>query len=91
MSGRRWNSITHRTRPPASSRGARIAWDMFIKHESLKENPRKIKSMWYAFMDYWVWVAEFDDGDFDEIDGLMVADRLNNPEKYEKNESLSLK
>lgn len=79
---RKINSILYTSRPPASARGARIAWDLFEWSEKDKGTDRKIVGMWYAFMDYWVWVAEFEDGEFDEIDGLVISDRLNNPQKY---------
>lgn len=36
----------------------------------LRRNP---KEMTYKFMDYWVWVMEFENGDYEEIDGLVVA------------------
>jgi hypothetical protein len=30
------------------------------------------KAMTYRFMDYWVWVMEFENGDYEEIDALTL-------------------
>src|SRR5260370_1387926 len=85
---RKLNSKEYTSRPPANCRGARIAWDLFMAAEqrsSLETIPgsidsqrrvepkrRQIKSLYYVFMDYWVWVAQFDDGEYEEIDGQTV-------------------
>lgn len=71
----RWNATRHTKRPPASNKGARCAWDYFVKDES-----RVPKEMTYKFMDYWVWVMEFTDGDYEEIDGLVIAHRVRDTE-----------
>ena len=46
---------------------------------------RAPKDMTYKFMDYWVWVMEFDNEDFEEIDGLyrhtMPTAPRHNPQK----------
>jgi hypothetical protein len=55
------------SRPPASCRGARRAWDYFTSNDD-----RDPVSMWRAFLDYWVWVMEWEDGEFEEIDALEL-------------------
>lgn len=84
MSGRRWNSRTYTSRPPARCKGARIAWDILINRDDNKTP----ESMWYVHMDYWVWVMKFTDGEYDEVDGLIVSDRVNNPWKYKRQQQL---
>ncbi len=75
----RYNAVRHHSRPRASNRGARRAWDYFAKpnwNDKTKEfepETRTPKEMTYRFMDYWVWVMEYTNGDYDEIDGLVIA------------------
>lgn len=78
MSARRLNSVTHTSRPAAKNKGARMAWDILCDFNA-DHTP---ESMWYAYLGYWVWVMKFDNGEYDEVDGLIVADRVNNPHKY---------
>ena len=80
----RWNARRWRSRPPASNKGARRAWDFFIKGEALPVRRSRLrcddlparnrtpKEMTYRFMDYWVWVMEFENGDYEEIDALEL-------------------
>lgn len=76
----RWNAARHTKRPPASNRGARHAWDYFAsdnwddKARIFVPETRSPKEMTYRFMDYWVWVMEYENGDYEEIDGLVIAE-----------------
>ncbi len=58
----------HTSRP--TSKGARIAWDYFA--QAYKKTPIK---MWFCHLTYWVWVAEFADGETEDIDNLSLAHR----------------
>lgn len=75
----RYNAVRHHSRPSANNRGARRAWDYFNKanwNDKIKDfepETRTPKEMTYRFMDYWVWVMEYTNGDYDEIDGLVIA------------------
>lgn len=33
---------------------------------------RTPKEMWRSHMDYWVWIMQFEDGEFEEIDAAVV-------------------
>ena len=77
------NSRKYTSRPPASCRGARKAWDLFAAYESdrLRAKPptadapaRTIVGMVRTHMDYWVWVMEYSDGEYDEIDAIELRD-----------------
>lgn len=76
----RWNAAHHRKRPPSSNRGARHAWDYFAKanwNDKIKDfepETRTPKEMTYKFMDYWVWVMEYTNGDYEEIDGIVISE-----------------
>lgn len=72
MPGRRWNSTLYTSRPPANCRGARAAWDLLAK----RDDGRNPKELCYTFADYWVWVMEFDDGEFDEVEPCVVRSIL---------------
>jgi hypothetical protein len=94
VSGRAWNSRTYTARPPAQNRGARKAWDFFVKQEQrslpiyeygnagsfgpaifqgmAEPHNRTPKAMWRTHMDYWVWVMEFENGDYEEIDAMEL-------------------
>lgn len=80
----RYNAVIHTKRPPANNPGARHAWDYFLKpnwNDKAKEfqsETRTPMNMSYRFMDYWVWVMQYTDGSYDEIDGLVVAANVNN-------------
>ena len=39
--------------------------------------------MTYKFIDYWVWVMEFTNGDFEEIDSLVSAWHVNHANKLD--------
>lgn len=75
----RWNATYHKKRPSASNRGARHAWDYFLSPkldqsaEGYLPETRTPKEMTYRFMDWWVWVMEFQNGDYEEIDGLVIT------------------
>lgn len=78
----RWNASRHVKRPSASNRGARHAWDYFLspkwndKTKDMEDETRSPKEMTYRFMDYWVWVMQYTNGDYEEIDGLVIADNV---------------
>lgn len=36
---------------------------------------RTPKEMTFKFMDYWVWVMEYENGDYDEIDAITLRGR----------------
>jgi hypothetical protein len=58
------------SRPPARHKAARVAWDLFQRAYSDKHGvPVEMR---YAFMDYWVWVAEFANGEYEDVDALTV-------------------
>jgi len=57
----------HTSRP--KSIGAQVAWDRFTKQRGTP--PRR---MWYTCLTYWVWVAEWEAEDFEEIDFLELRD-----------------
>lgn len=65
-----------------------MAWDLFAapnwddKAKKRVPETRTPKEMTYRFMDYWVWVMEYTNGDYDEIDGLRIAHQTRFPEKY---------
>lgn len=56
----------HTSRP--SSTGGRIAWDEFTKWRGVP--PMRI---WYTHLSYWCWVAEWEDGETDDIDSIEIA------------------
>jgi hypothetical protein len=62
------------SRPPASCRSARIAWDMLTE-----DDPRKPVAMRHAFLTYWVWVMEMTDGGYEEVDALTITRRQRYP------------
>lgn len=75
----RYNAVRHHQRPRRQNRGARRAWDYFLapnwnqKINAFEPETRLPKEMTYRFMDYWVWVMEYTNGDYEEIDGLVIA------------------
>jgi hypothetical protein len=73
--GMKSNGVVYATRPPANNKNARRAWDSFVSAvgKELPGSPaqgRAPKNRSYRFMDYWCWVMEFANGEFDEIDAL---------------------
>lgn len=78
----RWNAARHTKRPPASNRGARCAWDHLLspswnqKTDAYDPETRTPKEMTYRFMDYWCWVMEYTNGDYEEVETLVIADIL---------------
>ena len=56
----------HTSRPKLG--GARIAWDYFER--AYKETPVR---MWFTHLSYYVWVAEFANGETEDIDNLSLA------------------
>ena len=62
----------HTSRPAAKHRGARAAWDLLAK----RDDGRKPKELCFTFSDYWIWLMEFEDGEFDEIEPCLVRDFL---------------
>ncbi len=55
----------HTSRP--KSLGARVAWDFFSRIR--QQEPVRL---WYCCLSYWVWVAEYADGETDDIDNLSL-------------------
>lgn len=79
---RRWNSKIYISRPPARCKGARMAWDIL----SRRDDGQTPETMWHCFLDYWVWVMKFTNGEYEEVDGLVVTFYVNNPRKHAKEE-----
>lgn len=53
----------YKSRPPASCKMARKAWDYFSLKRQMEPN-----EMWGAWLDYWCWVCEYPDGATDDIE-----------------------
>lgn len=56
------NRYRYKSRPPESCVMARKAWDKFAQ-----DGKGEPVDMWNAWLDYWCWIAEFANGDTDEI------------------------
>ncbi len=41
---------------------------------------RTPKELTYKYMDWWVWVMEFTNGEYDEIDGVVIASNVRKAE-----------
>lgn len=67
-------------RPSANRASARIAWD-YLARKAAIPSPRTILVLWFA-REMEAWCAELDDGEYIEVDQVVVADRKNNPKKY---------
>ena len=55
----------HTTRPKRGT--AQRAWDLLTKYKGMEP-----ERMWFTFLSYWCWVAEWSDGDTDDIDSLEL-------------------
>jgi hypothetical protein len=56
----------HTTRPKTI--GGRVAWDSFTRHYG-----KPPVQMWFTYLCYPVWVAEWEDGETHDIDNLCLA------------------
>lgn len=71
----------YRSRPPSNCKGARIAWDVLSEEAA----PRTIVKLWYSrSLSPCPWAAELSDGNYLDLDELVLQDRVNNPHKYRK-------
>lgn len=55
-------------RPPSNSPGGRAAYDLLVERHA----PLKIVELWYA-PEMYAWCAKFDDGQYHEVDILIVS------------------
>lgn len=63
------NSRTWRERPPSSSPSARVAWDLLTEHHPTWS----LIKIWYApEMDDGAWCGEFENGQYSDVDVLVV-------------------
>ena len=74
--------MIHKTRPRSSNPGARIAWDLLLS----RRPDVPIVALWYSRRgepDYSSWMAEFADGEYEDVDGLVITwhkdSRTDNP------------
>ena len=75
-----WVHNRYKARPPSNCKAARIAWDLAVD----EAGEHGVACLWYDdSMPGWeVWSVERGDGEYFDIDALVVLDRKNNPHKY---------